>query len=88
MERIPPSPLLAHLVLSAVARAFFYSGAHALLVSNWRIDSKAARPDDHIDVRPRRGVAETAPVEGVPSCKAIDGHRDAPGAHAAQGATE
>jgi len=28
--------------LSGLARAFFYAGAHALLVSHWRIDSKAA----------------------------------------------
>jgi CHAT domain-containing protein len=28
--------------LSGLARAFFYAGARALLVSHWRIDSKAA----------------------------------------------
>ena len=35
----PSSPAEA---LSGLARAFFYAGAHALLVSHWAVDSDAA----------------------------------------------
>jgi CHAT domain-containing protein len=38
----PPAIRRGAEVLSGLARAFFYAGARALLLSHWRIDSKAA----------------------------------------------
>ena len=52
--------------LSGLARAFFYAGARALLVSHWAVESNAAtrlttvdlrHPEVRSDARPRRGAA-------------------------------
>jgi CHAT domain-containing protein len=40
----PPAIRRGAEALSGLARAFFYAGARALLLSHWRIDSKAATP--------------------------------------------
>src|SRR5262249_10263497 len=55
--------------LSGLARALFYAGARALLVSHWRIDSKAAARG-HIDVRHHEIQPDRRPRGGAAPCNA------------------
>ena len=59
--------------LSGLARAFFYAGARALLVSHWAVESQCRHAADHLDVRdhqvpipssaaPRRCAAPCSPT--------------------------
>ena len=51
--------------LSGLARAFFYAGARALLVSHWAVESNAATRLDHLDLRHHQGRSEARPRRGA-----------------------
>ena len=52
--------------LSGLARAFFYAGARALLVSHWAVDSDGRHRAHHQDLRHARGQPEPRPRRSFP----------------------
>jgi hypothetical protein len=57
--------------LSGLARAFFYAGTRAMLVSHWAVESKAAARRS-----PPRPSAFWAPIPGLAALKPSAGHAD------------
>ncbi len=53
--------------LSGLARAFFYAGARALLVSHWAVDSEAATRTHDIDLRSSQIRSENRPRRSAAS---------------------
>ena len=63
--RQPAAATLGAEALSGLARAFFYAGARALLVSHWAVNSRSHRQPRHQGLRRAQGRAEHRPRRGA-----------------------